>query len=392
MQTGARQSPNRLVFIASNILSISLVGIGLLWPLRFVFPLLPSDLEIFLAAARELLAGGDPYQPFLIGASFVYPPTAFLLFTPLAALPEKLAALIFGGLSALAYFGALWILLWLLQPAVRGIRLVARVALFCLFTPFLVTLLIGQVNALILLLLSLFLLGVSDERWGWLGDLALAAAIWIKMSPALLVVYPLLRRDGRRLARLGVGLLGWWLLALLCFGFQPWLSFAGIFPELLTSPSNRTLVAPMEWLPFDSPLLGLEVAWLKSLFSLALIGFWVWVVTRWDRKSPPFAVLALGVITMTIASSLVWYHHFVFLVIPLLAVIVPNRIYPTPAYVPSLAWVVFLCLQLDLVIIQILRLPWGSWLGYLGLYGIALAGLRYLRRQSPGETSLARAP
>jgi hypothetical protein len=389
MQTGARQSSNQWVFIAKNIVLISLVGVGLFWPLRFVFPLLPSDLEIFLGAARELLAGGDPYQPFLIGASFVYPPTAFLLFMPLVGLSPQAAVLIFGSLSALAYLATLLILVRLLRPTGGRPQVVGNLLLFCLFTLLWVTLFIGQVNGLVLLGLALYLWGISEARFRWLGDLGLAAVILIKMSPALLVLYPLFRRDWTRLARLGIGLVALTLLALLWFGLQPWVAFWQIFPQLIHSPSNRTLFAPMEWVHFNSPLLGLEVSWLKTLFSLVLIGIWGWIAARGNHQSPPFAVLALGVITMTIASSLIWYHHFVFLVIPLLALIVPNRIYPAHPTISSLAWVVFLCLQLDLVITQLLRLPWGSWLGYLGLYGLALAGLWRSRFRLPGAAAQA---
>ena len=53
---------------------------------------LPSDAPIFFEASRRAAAGANPYEPFSVGTSFVYPPTALPLFAPFAALPPRVAS------------------------------------------------------------------------------------------------------------------------------------------------------------------------------------------------------------------------------------------------------------------------------------------------------------
>gem|GEM_PF-5144718 len=43
-----------------------------------------SDLGIYLRAGQKVLQKENPYQPFEIGKSFIYPPTALLIFAPLS--------------------------------------------------------------------------------------------------------------------------------------------------------------------------------------------------------------------------------------------------------------------------------------------------------------------
>ena len=74
------------------------------------------DLGIYLKAAGSAMHGIDPYQPFKIGTSFVYPPPALLLFAPLSALPVDEAARIWRLLSLVLYGAAIWIMCCAVWP------------------------------------------------------------------------------------------------------------------------------------------------------------------------------------------------------------------------------------------------------------------------------------
>jgi hypothetical protein len=47
-----------------------------LWTLTNINHQFISDIDIYLRAGNRILRSEDPYQPFSVGTSFVYPPVA----------------------------------------------------------------------------------------------------------------------------------------------------------------------------------------------------------------------------------------------------------------------------------------------------------------------------
>jgi alpha-1,2-mannosyltransferase len=187
-----------------------------------------GDWNVFARAAWAARTGGDLYAiADDNGFHYLYPPTFAILLAPLAdapagapragLLPYPLTVLYwyFFNLTCLA-LAAHW-LASVLEEATRrcgDVRpLVSRrwwglrvwPVLACL-PPIGHTLMRGQVGVLLLLFLSGMIANVVRGRGARAGGW-LACAICLKVIPALLLVYPLLRRDRRFLAGCGLGLL-----------------------------------------------------------------------------------------------------------------------------------------------------------------------------------------
>lgn len=304
------------------------VGLGLylaaaLWNHRNVHPGLALDLGIYLRAGQLALAGQSPYDPpelQVIGVSFVYPPPAVPLFAALAASePPLVYGLWLIGNLALFLFALLASYAALPGRPVRG-ALLTLIVLGLGFAPFLEALAIGQINSLMLLGLALFVLGHTNRRLAWAGDLGLAAVILIKLTPTALLLWPLVRGDWQRLARVVAGMLLLALPALFCYGVTPWRDFARLLPALFAgvprNPYNQALAAVLTGLATPGSPTEQAAAWLGRVFSLGL--FATWTALCWRRRGDhDGAALAFGVAALTVGSSLIWYHHLMFLSLPL---------------------------------------------------------------------------
>lgn len=91
---------NRILWLAVGGGTYAACG---LFSLLITAPLLPDDLAIYLDALTRARTGLDPYQPFGIGTSFAYPPTALALLAPLRALPDAMARPAWMAINVLVY-------------------------------------------------------------------------------------------------------------------------------------------------------------------------------------------------------------------------------------------------------------------------------------------------
>ncbi|HMQ29233.1 MAG TPA: glycosyltransferase family 87 protein [Chloroflexaceae bacterium] len=295
-----------------------------LWNHLAIHPRLALDLGIYLEAGRAVLAGESAYPApgpdLVIGVAFVYPPATLPLFTALAALDPGVLASLWVAVNALFFLLALLaIAVALPGPGSRG-GLVALLALGLASGPVLESLAIGQINGLMLLGLALFSLGHVERRLAWAGDIGLAVVILIKLTPGLLLLWPLLRGDWPRLLRVGAALATLCLPSLLMYGLAPWVEFAALVPDLLRgvprNPYNQAIVAVLSAVSPPGSAAAAVAAWAGRAASLALLGTYVLVCLR-RREDSSGPALAYGVAVLTVASSLIWYHHLAFLAIPI---------------------------------------------------------------------------
>lgn len=187
-----------------------------------------TDLQVYLRAAWAVRVGEDFYA--ITDDNhwhYQYPPLLAILLTPLADAPAGAERT---GLPPFAVSVALWYLFSLACLAFGAHALATALeeraaaagqavplysqrwwtlrvwpALFCL-PPIGHTLMRGQVNLLLLGLLCAMTAATLRQR-PWRAGLWLAGAICLKVIPALLLLYPLWRRDWRCLAGCALGLL-----------------------------------------------------------------------------------------------------------------------------------------------------------------------------------------
>lgn len=272
-----------------------------------------EDGNIFFKAGAKGLLNGNPYQPFGIGTSFFYPPVALLIFAPLSQLPTDFATVLWLGLDLLAYLLSLYILNLTLKPVLsRAVRICGFI-IALLYLPLFESLYAGQVNTWILLGLALFTLGYYNEKYRWLGDAGLAVAILIKVTPIMLVVLPLFQRDWRRCWRIAASCVMLVVLSIVFFGFGPWLDFIAVSPQVFAGVSfgwNESISALFEFT---------HLAILGKAFVVLLILTWLYICLRYKTNQNPKEtglIISFGIVTLTISSTLLWYHHLTFLVVP----------------------------------------------------------------------------
>lgn len=203
-----------------------------------------KDLDIFLRAAAAILQGTDPYS--IPNLEIFYPLPFYFLFTPLVGLPPPIVYALWSVLSAI-------ILLVILQR---------RAVLVALSMPVLLTLLLGQVDlvmmALVAALRSSAVAGVA------LAFLVLKPHLVLLLAPWMMWYW--WRRDRKQLVVFGI-VVG--VVVLTSFVIQPdWLArfFArsGERTRAAISSSVWGLLAvlPAEvWLPISALVVAIIVIW-----------------------------------------------------------------------------------------------------------------------------------
>jgi len=167
------------------------------------------DLDVYRTGARVLLHGGDLYGrlPRLSDGHelpFTYPPFAALTLIPLTLLSYAAANWLLTAVTIIAVAATLWCFA-ASTPGEAGIRmrrlLPWALPAALLLEPIRSTLTYGQINALLMALVSLDCL-TRVPRWPRGIGVGIAAAI--KLTPGVFVLLFLLRRDLRSVARAGL--------------------------------------------------------------------------------------------------------------------------------------------------------------------------------------------
>ncbi|MEA4908471.1 MAG: glycosyltransferase family 87 protein [Anaerolineaceae bacterium] len=276
------------------------------------------DFRVYERALQDALAHKDPYLDRTIGTAFLYPPPALLIIQLLALLPQGVRYLVVDGLY-----------LTLLLLAVHLVRRTYRLPLAqtwwwywvaAFLGPTLEALTIGQINAIPIL--GMTVLFAWEKRSQALSGLGLALAVLTKMSPLVLAGYLVCQRRWRILLWAGVCMLGAILLTGLAYGFQHFAAFAGALSSAARFSTNdlnlQSLAAKLGalgLLPIDSkPTFQTGLAlYLGAVLLLSA------ACHSFTREGEPLFVLS--VFAMTLYPNIVWYHHYMFLLVPLFILI-----------------------------------------------------------------------
>ena len=217
--SGEPDSPNRGPAVSVQfvllclILAVALSGIYFAKKSGSDPQVYSNDFNVFYHAAREVLAGRDPYQHSL-GAwtPYLYPPMLAVLLVPMASLPLPAAAYGWFLINAVSVAAAAWMSSSLARAAAlkqaleeaktahTGPRqlasqsiLVSALSLLVVVRFVLDNANLGQVNPLVAALAVAHLYLYSKERKA-ASALALALAVSIKLTPFVLIGYHIARR------------------------------------------------------------------------------------------------------------------------------------------------------------------------------------------------------
>jgi alpha-1,2-mannosyltransferase len=401
-----------LLLSAVPVLAITLGVVGWLADWR-----LGVDSAVYRAGALTLLHGDPLYdastlapEPWWALLPFTYPPTAALLFVPLAIVPTQVAWGVLTAISVLAMALVVRVAIGSLPKPAAGARwwssparatLVFSVVLLGL-EPVWRTIFLGQINLILMALVVLDVLVVTS-RGGRGGGVMVGIAAAVKLTPLIFVVHLFLAGKRADAVRALVTFLGLQLLMLLLIP-------GDTIRYWTKTISDTGRIGPVHWAGNQS-LNGLmnRVTDLAPWASKAAIGLSallaipaIWLMLRFHRRGQALAALLVSAFFGLLASPISWSHHWVWAV-PLIVLLISRL----PQTTPATAWrrwlgtgaviAVFIsCVLLVLPNGRNIELHWKFWQGVLGnayiLMPLVLAAVlvaRWIRLRRRVDTTTA---
>ncbi|GAA5152984.1 glycosyltransferase 87 family protein [Amycolatopsis dongchuanensis] len=391
------------------VLAIALGVVGWLLDWR-----LGVDNAVYRAGALTLLHGDPLYdsstlapEPWWALLPFTYPPTAALLFVPMAVVPTQVAWGVLTAISVLAMALVIRVAIGSLPKPAAGVprwwssparaTLVFSVLMLGL-EPVWRTMFLGQINLILMALVVVDVLVVT-ARGGRGGGVMVGIAAAVKLTPLIFVVHLFLTGKRADAARALATFLGLQLLMLLLIP-------GDTIRYWTKTISDTGRIGPVHWAGNQS-LNGLmnRVTDLAPWASKAAIGISallaipaIWLMLRFHRRGQALAALLVSAFFALLASPISWSHHWVWAV-PLIVLLISRL----PQTSPGTAWrrwfgtgaviAVFIsCVLLFLPNGRNIELHWKFWQSVLGnayiLMPLVLAAVlvtRWARQRKRGD-------
>jgi alpha-1,2-mannosyltransferase len=275
------------------------------------------DLEDFFYGGVSVRDGVDLYAPRPGVLAFNYPPFAGVAFVALAVMGLPVAKVAFTATTLAAYVVSLAAVRRAIPVSAEVVVLVGLAGLA--LEPVVRVLVLGQVGVILMALVLADLFLVPPRYRGCL----VGVAAGIKLTPALFLVYFLLRHDwrscGRCVATFGATVAVGWMFAPNS-STRYWLGgFDKLdrFGVLATTPINQSVKSFASRIGAGSGI-GL---WVCVLLVLALAAAAAWWLSR--SRDWPMVALVLAA-AMLLLSPISWTHHWVW-VVPALLILASRR-------------------------------------------------------------------
>jgi len=294
-----------------------------------------QDFGSYWIAASRTAAGGTPYDWLAVDrpiagdeTEHVYPPLLAVLLMPLTGWLDYPAARLLWLLFSVLCLGVGLALSWRLS-GLRASRHggYAALAALALLPSVSITLAVGQLSCQLLLLLAGIFALRRARRWAAAGAV-LGFSIYLKVFPAIVGGYLLLRREWRAAvgaAVTGAALVGFTVLAI---GWEPhWTYLTRVLPaqsRLFGLPQNvsltgfvtHTAIANAYTTPVvAADLAGRALVALASLALLAAAGYAVW--RGRSREGADAPAYALTVVTALLITPATGFYNLVVAALPL---------------------------------------------------------------------------
>jgi alpha-1,2-mannosyltransferase len=280
------------------------------------------DLDVYIRGAAAVMRHEPLYGVSVHGLPFTYPPFAAVLYVPL----ELLGVVSARWVLTLASISCYVVVLVICARRLRmNLAIAAVIGLAGLtFEPFVRTILLGQINLVLLALVVIDCLVVPARYRGMMVGLATG----IKILPGAFILFLILKREWGAVARavgvfaatVGVGAV-----------FAPhdsWLFWRGGFinlsrfgPESIIGGDNQSLSAAFMRLSHDiSPPTILMLLMSLGVMTLGLVA----AKRQIDSGNDVNGLVCIAFASM-LASPISWTHHWVWAVLALLVLVQSGR-------------------------------------------------------------------
>ncbi len=312
--------------------TLVLAGLVALLPVLYALYAGSLDLKVYRTGGYAWLHGVSLYSEHFadlvpgIRLPFTYPPLAAILFTSLYAVPFTVAELVMNAASVAGLAATLLVVSarlhgWTRRAVVIG--LVGTLAAM-LLEPVRSTIGFSQVN---LILMGLVALDCLLPRTRWPRGLLIGLAAAIKLTPAVFVVFYLVRRDYRSAAVSALSFAGFTLLAWLLAPGDSRSYWFGVFfdPDRIggaTYAFNQCFQAVLARVMDEG--LARTVVW---LLLVTTSGALTWLAA-WRRRAEGDDVTALLAVAVwgLLASPVSWSHHWVWIAPAVLLLLTKHRL------------------------------------------------------------------
>jgi alpha-1,2-mannosyltransferase len=283
------------------------------------------------------------YENRSIGTGYLYPPPALFVIELFAQIPTFIARV-----SLFTTLNITLLLLTIYFIAQKyGYSLEETWWWYLLgvgFAPFLELLHIGQINMITLFAVSMMFF--YEKSQPVTSGLWLSLGVITKVTPIIFVIYLFVIKNFKAIISLCVGLIIFAILAGLRYGWEPLLQYPALFSWLTSvfpmGDNSQSVMAKLFALGWISR--ANAPTWQNVLSGYLLLIIVISSVLTFVKKTrePLFLILSLGVL---FSQNILWYHHYVFILLPLFVWMAWSRLNPI-----VIAW----CL-LGLMIIQLDR-------------------------------------
>ena len=322
-----------------------------------------NDFNVYYHAAREVLAGRDPYQRSLGDwTPYIYPPLLAELIIPLAFLPLPVAAYVWFLISAASMVGASWISARLgtqrelhsglkqsVPEASSWRAVIAAGAMVVVLRFVLDTFNLGQVNAVVagLAIAHVYLYARGKKA---LSAVALVIAVSFKLTPALLLVYHVAKLRLKFALACVALIVSVNALSFLLFGANGVDTFRFFVSRTVKNEqgydfayagnqSLRGAIARLTQRANEASLPGNgearePVEAVTLLISMVLLAFAIFAAVRAQNELAAAAPLFC---CMVLLSPLSWKAHYVFMLLPVARLVSLMKTAGKPRYVIAAA-------------------------------------------------------
>lgn len=293
------------------------------------------DYSSYLLSSRAFFNGTNPYNTGSI-FPFIYPLFVCVLLFPLASLPYWLANVVWFTLNISALYFSAFTLFRLYRDSFlhREIAALFVVPFVVLIDVIQNNLLNGQINFIVLLLCILFLKFYLESR-KVLASVFLSTAIAIKLTPLILIVYIIARRE---LLLASITLI---FSVFLVLGL-PYAIRGGIIVDWYSEYVHSFLVnniashnAPLDGFAFSITSIINFLLPVSKLTSLSIAGFisvapifWLQIISRKDTINKQILFFSLYMLAILLITPMSETHHLINL-LPAVSLVTIAMLFPS---------------------------------------------------------------